>query len=248
MHSPAFMHRDQAGRSRPAFRDLDPLVRGAGQAVLRLGVFLGAAVGVKRNLHTRVDFVFVRLPRRSAALVLGGVLWISLRRRWTPLAALVDLVARLRIKRAFFETLRGRAIRMELQASQMFREEGGAVLPAFLWYLATHIALFLRPLAFFYLGWRLCLGPAELGLIFLTSQILLAVQLVPSGAGTLDGGLLAVVAIAGLSISVPQCTAFLLCIRFWDAAVVLTGAFLAARMGMGLLRQNGKPETPTPDA
>lgn len=37
------------------------------------GVFLGAAVGVKRNLHTRVDFIFVRLPRRSAALVLGGM-------------------------------------------------------------------------------------------------------------------------------------------------------------------------------
>ena len=80
--------------------------------------------------------------------------------------------------------------------------------------------MFLRPLVFFYLGWQIRLDPAELGLIFLTSQILLAVQLVPSGAGTLDGGLLAVVAIAGIHISVPQCTAFLLCIRFWDAAVV----------------------------
>ena len=37
------------------------------------GVFLGAAVGVKRNLHTRVDFIFKRLPRRVAALVLGGM-------------------------------------------------------------------------------------------------------------------------------------------------------------------------------
>ena len=184
----------------------------------------------------------------AAALVMGGVLWVSLQRRWTPLTALVDLVARLRVRRAFFERLHGRALRMEIQASQMFREEGGALLPAFLWYLATHIAMFLRPLAFFYLGWQIRLDPAELGLIFLTSQILLAVQLVPSGAGTLDGGLLAVVAIAGISITVPQCTAFLLCIRFWDAAVVLTGAFLATRMGMGLLRQNGKPEAPAPDA
>ncbi len=37
------------------------------------GVFLGAAIGVKRNLHTRVDFVFVRLPARAAALVLAGI-------------------------------------------------------------------------------------------------------------------------------------------------------------------------------
>ncbi len=37
------------------------------------GVFLGAAIGVKRNLHTRVDFVFVRLPARAAALILAGI-------------------------------------------------------------------------------------------------------------------------------------------------------------------------------
>ena len=184
----------------------------------------------------------------AAALVLGGVLWVSLRRRWTPLTALVDMVARLHVRRAFFERLRGRALRMEIQASQMFGEEGGGVLPAFLWYFATHVVIFLRPLAFFYLGWQIRLDPAELGLIFLTSQILMAVQLVPSGAGTLDFGLQEVVLLAGICIEKPQCQAFLLCIRFWDAAVVLTGAFLATRMGMGLLRQNGKPETPAPDA
>ncbi len=37
------------------------------------GVFFGAAIGVKRNLHTRVDFIFVRLPARAAALVLAGI-------------------------------------------------------------------------------------------------------------------------------------------------------------------------------
>ncbi len=178
----------------------------------------------------------------SAALVLGGVLWMSLKRRWTPLTALVGLVARLRLRRAFFQALHGRALRMELQASQMFREEGNSVIPAFFWYLATHVAMFVRPLAFFYLGWQFRLDVAELGLIFLTTQILLAVQLVPSGAGTLDGGLLGVVALAGIGITRPQCMAFLLCIRFWDAAVILTGALLATRMGMGLLRQNARPD------
>jgi TRAP-type C4-dicarboxylate transport system permease small subunit len=37
------------------------------------GVFLGAAVGVKRNLHTRVDFIFQRLSARASALVLAGM-------------------------------------------------------------------------------------------------------------------------------------------------------------------------------
>ncbi len=37
------------------------------------GVFLGAAVGVKRNLHTRVDFLFQRLSVRASALVLAGM-------------------------------------------------------------------------------------------------------------------------------------------------------------------------------
>jgi TRAP-type C4-dicarboxylate transport system permease small subunit len=36
-------------------------------------VFLGAAIGVQRNLHTRVDFLFVRLRPRVAALLLAGM-------------------------------------------------------------------------------------------------------------------------------------------------------------------------------
>jgi len=36
-------------------------------------VFLGAAIGVKRNMHLRVDFLFVRLPPRVAGLVLAGM-------------------------------------------------------------------------------------------------------------------------------------------------------------------------------
>jgi hypothetical protein len=165
------------------------------------------------------------------------VLWVSLARKWTPLSAVVALVARLRIRPTFFADLRERSLRMELQASRLFREGGRAVVTAFAWYLLTHVAMFARPLAFFLLGWHLRLNMAELGLIFLTSQILLAVQFMPSGVGTLDGGLLAVVTLAGMAITVPQCTVFLLCLRFWDAAVVATGALLAARAGMGLLRQ-----------
>jgi hypothetical protein len=185
------------------------------------------------TFHPRNGYVLA-----AAALVLGAVLWVSLSRKWTPLTAMVGLAARLRIRPAFFANLRERSLRMEWQASRMFREEGHAVVPAFFWYLMTHVAMFARPLAFFLLGWQIHLNLAELGLIFLTSQVLLAVQLMPSGVGTLDGGLLAVVAIAGIGITVPQCTAFLLCLRFWDAVVVTTGVLLAARTGMGLFRQN----------
>ena len=91
-----------------------------------------------------------------------------------------------------------------------------------------------KPLAFFYLGWQTRLGWAELGLIFLTSQVLLAVQLTPSGVGTLDGGMFAMLAVAGIAITRPQCAAYLLCIRFWDVAVVATGGLLAARAGARL--------------
>ena len=36
-------------------------------------VFMGAAVGVKRNIHTRVDLVFNRLPPAAAEWVLTGM-------------------------------------------------------------------------------------------------------------------------------------------------------------------------------
>ncbi|MFB3891625.1 MAG: lysylphosphatidylglycerol synthase domain-containing protein [Phycisphaerae bacterium] len=174
-----------------------------------------------------------------AAALAAGAIWVGLVRRWTPLTGLVGLLARLRIRRAFFNRLHGRAMRMELLASRLFRDEGGAVVPAFIFYLMSHVAMFIRPFVFFMLGWRLRLDMADLGLIFLVSQALLAVQLMPSGAGTLDLGLLGIIHIAGMRITDPQCATFLLCVRFWDAAVVATGALLAARAGVGLFR-NGK--------
>jgi TRAP-type C4-dicarboxylate transport system permease small subunit len=36
-------------------------------------VFMGAAAGVKRNIHTRVDLVFNRLPPAAAEWVLTGM-------------------------------------------------------------------------------------------------------------------------------------------------------------------------------
>lgn len=209
---------------------------------------IAALVGLRDVLfapaHMFVGVTIVALA--VVVLTLGAVLWVSLSRKWTPLSAAVALLARLRIRPAFFEGLHERAIRMELQASQMFRVEGGALAPAFCWYLLTHVAMFARPAVFFFLGWHIRLSVPQLGLIFLASQLMLAVQLMPSGIGTLDGGLMAVVAVAGMAISAPQCAAFLLCIRFWDAAVVATGAVLAGHAGVGLFRQHDKPDAEEP--
>jgi uncharacterized protein (TIRG00374 family) len=205
---------------------------------------IAALVGL-RDVLFRPPNLFLGVAILAVAgvvLALGAALWVSLSRKWVLLSAVVAVVARLRIRPAFFEKLRERTLRMELQASGMFRAEGGAIGPAFCWYLLTHVAMFARPAVFFFLGWHIRLSVAQLGLIFLASQLMLAVQLMPSGIGTLDGGLMAVVAVAGMAITVPQCEAFLLCIRFWDAAVVVTGAVLAGHAGVGLFR--GKETTP----
>jgi len=179
----------------------------------------------------------------ALALAVCTIMWLSLARRWTLLSFLAGVPTYVGLRRRFFRRLRQRSVRMELWASRVFREERHAVFPAFCWYLLTHVLLFVRPLAFFYLGWGIKLNVAELGLIFLASQVMLAVQFMPSGIGTLDGGMMAVVTIAGMPLSVPQCAAYLLCIRFWDASVVGLGMMLAARTGMGLFR--GAPNVTT---
>ena len=111
------------------------------------------------------------------------------------------------------------------------------IAPAFVLFMLTHVTMYLKPLLFFWLGWGKVLSPAELGLIFLTSQVLLAFQLTPSGVGTLDGGLFGVLAVSGIAITQPQCAAYLLCIRLWDGLTIAAGAALAAHVGVGLFAE-----------
>jgi len=170
----------------------------------------------------------------AAAVATAGVLWVSLARRWRPLTVLAGLLVRARVFPRFFSRLRVRARRVEDQASRVFAEERSMVAPAFCLFVLTHATMYLKPLLFFGLGWGTVLGPGELGLIFLTSQVLLAFQLTPSGVGTLDGGLFGMLAVSGIAITQPQCAAYLLVIRFWDGVVVAAGAVLAARVGVGL--------------
>lgn len=171
-----------------------------------------------------------------AALAVAAVaaLWVSLARRWRPLTVAAGWIARLGLLRRFFTRLRVRLRRVEDQASGVFRREGSMVAPAFVLFLLTLVTIYLKPLLFFYFGWGIVLPPPELGLIFLTSQVLLAFQLTPAGVGTLDGGLFGMLALTGIAISDPQCAAYLLCLRLWDGIIVAAGGVLAARAGLGL--------------
>lgn len=166
----------------------------------------------------------------------GVVMLVSLSRRRRPLTGLVELTARLRVGRRFFARLRSRARDMEDQASRVFCEEGWTALSAFGAFVVSHAAMFSKPAAFFYLGSRLPLGAGALCLIFVATQGLLAVQLTPSGAGTLDGGLIGTFALMGLDTpgNLAQCMAYLLCLRLWDAVIVGAGAMLGARVGARL--------------
>jgi len=172
------------------------------------------------------------LAAAAAALAALAVLWVSLTMRWLPLTALAGLLARARIFPKFFGRVQVRARRVEDQASRVFAEERRMVVPALGLFALTQMTMYLKPLVFFWLSWGTVLGPAELGLIFLTSQVLLAFQFMPSGVGTLDGGMFGMLAVSGIAITQPQCAAFLLCLRFWDGVVIAAGAVLAARVGV----------------
>jgi len=214
--------------------------------VLFLGVATAAAaIGFHRTL-----FGGANRPAGAAVLVaivaavaLFSVLWLSLRYKWMPLTFAMTGIGRLFLRPRISSYLRRRVLRMEGQASRVFRKEAPAVRRAFACYLVAHLTIFLKPLAFFFIGWRIRLGFSELSLFFLTCQVLLALQLTPSGVGTLDGGLLGMLRLCGISITAPQCAAFLLCLRFWDLLVVGVGLALSARVGLGLLtRLNGTAE------
>lgn len=174
----------------------------------------------------------------AGAVGLCVLLWFSLSRRWTPLRRATGWLVSLGLWRRFFLRLREQAYDVEQLCSRLFNEEGWAIVPAFFLYVLAHATIFFKPLAFFGLGlgWHVNLHMSALAMFFLATQILLSVQLTPSGVGTLDGGLFGVLALAGLNdvISPDKLIAYLFCLRIWDAVLVAVGATLAARVGAGL--------------
>lgn len=161
------------------------------------------------------------------------VLWLALSRHWKPLTFLVARISRIWSSSQFLKNLVGRCEEMETQVTRVFKEYGHRSFGVFCCFFLIHVVLFVRPAIFFALGSGLGLGLGELSLIFVASQALGALQLTPSGVGIFDGGLIGTFAVLG--IGEPMCMAFLLCLRFWDAAVVGLGIVLGGRVGAHIL-------------
>lgn len=202
----------------------------------------------------------------AALLCFSVILWIALSRRWRPLTRLVGLLGRLFPGWAWLARLKGRAAETEDQVSRVFCEEGKTSLIGFGYMLVGHAAIFLYPLLFIYLlreplrlrtGEPAYLSLGELSLIFAACQFILAIQLTPSGAGMLDGGLIGVFALIGLdrASDVGTCMAYLLCLRIWDAVVIGAGVVLGMRVGARILggkrpalENEQAPDCPAPGA
>jgi hypothetical protein len=208
-----------------------------------------AAVAYRKVLFGPYLAVGVTILVVAGMLVaLSVLLWVSLSQRWRPLTALAEGLARRRVLRRFFARLRGRTRAMEDQVSRVFCEEGNAAMAAFAALLLGHVAVFVKPGVFFYVGARMSLNLWQLCLLFVASQALLAFQLTPSGAGTLDTGLIGAFALMGLDDTqhLARCMAFLLCLRFWDILIVGAGAILGARVGAQLLATKVEPPASEP--
>jgi len=178
----------------------------------------------------------------AAVLVMCAAMMLSLWQRWRPVTQVVKLLEPLPLLRRRLSGLTERTRSMEDQVSRVFCEEGTATWTAFLLLLLVHVTILLKFAFFFHLGATpgdngMWLGPGELSFLFIVSQAVLALQITPAAAGTLDGGLIGAFALMGYGeqVWVAKCMAFLLCVRFWDAVIVAAGTVFAARAGTKLL-------------
>ena len=161
------------------------------------------------------------------------LLWVALYREWMPLTALVFRLCRWWSRSRLMRRLSQRTRDMEQQVHRVFAQEKAVASGSFGLLFLTHVSMFLRPAVFFTFGPYAGLDYGELALIFVATQALLAVQVTPSGVGTLDGGMLAVFALVDQSVT--ACMAYLLCLRFWDGVIIAIGMWLATRAGADLL-------------
>ncbi len=207
-----------------------------------------AAVEYKRVLFSPPNVVGGVALVVGALLMLGFsvVLWVSLAQRRHPLTRLTRGLAWFRPLRRPIARLRHRVEAMEDQVSRTFCEEGKTSFSAFAAMLVSHVAVFAKPLAFFIVGGHMRLGLGDLCLIFAAGQLILAVQLTPSGVGMLDGGLIGTFALLGYNSAddAAMCMAYLLCLRLWDAVVITAGALLAARAGARFFASKPPPLLP----
>ena len=171
----------------------------------------------------------------AGLLALCLLLALALVRRWCPLTWLVGGLARLGLASGGLGRLRERAREMEHQVARVFCEEGRTALRAFALIALSHAVIFVKPALFFLLGGSARLTFAELSLLFVAGQALLAFQCMPSGAGTLEAVMLGVFALLNAGVASSQVMAYVLCMHCWDGIVVIVGAILATRVGIRFL-------------
>jgi uncharacterized protein (TIRG00374 family) len=189
------------------------------------------------------DMLAVGIPLVLLGSVLLGVcilLWLSLTKKKHPLTRIVGWCSFVRPRSRFLARLRSRTRKMEEQVNQVFCEDGREATKAFCLFLTLHVLIFLRTAFFVYLATGEVLNLGETGLLFVATQGLLAFQVTPGSVGTLDGGLLGIFALLGLTDGI--CMAFLLITRFWDAVLVVLGALFGARVGASMLAGAPKGE------
>ena len=137
--------------------------------------------------------------------------------------------------------MRNRTRKMEDQVNQVFKEHGREAFQAFGVFLVAHLLIFIRPAFFVLLASGVWLTVGDSGLLAVASQGLLAFQLTPGSAGTLDGGMHGVFELLETPISEEPgvaaqiCMAFLLFTRFWDILIVGFGMMFGAKVGAGML-------------
>ncbi|MBN2449561.1 MAG: flippase-like domain-containing protein [Lentisphaeria bacterium] len=173
-------------------------------------------------------------------------LLVFLERRHRPLTATARGLARVLRGRPSIRRLAENTAVMEDWAGAAFLRHRVPVFLSLASFLVFHGMVILRPAAVFALGWGIGLTLSQLSVIFLVTQLLHAAQVTPSGVGTLDGGLLATLAVVDLSIRAPQCAAFLLYLRFWDAALAGIACLFALRAGVRLLGARDAAARPIP--
>jgi len=189
------------------------------------------------------DYIAVGLVLMILGTVLLAVsiaLWLTLMNRGRPLSFLVGTISLVRRRARFFAKLRNRTRKMEDQVNEVFNEHPRAALRVFGVFLLAHIIVFLRPAVFVILtdGHWLSLG--EIALLAVAAQGLLAFQITPGSAGTLDVGMLGVFSLLGLQDS--TCAVLLLFTRFFDTLIVGFGVYLGGRVGAGMLAGRPKGE------
>jgi len=138
--------------------------------------------------------------------------------------------------------LRDAARDTEVQIGETIRERRAAFSACLALASAPIVLVILKPLVFF-----ACLGRTlslpEVALLFVLTQVVLALQFTPGGLGVFEGGVVGAFALIG--VGAPEAMAYAAAQRIADAILIGAGVALAVRSGAGGFFGGG-PAEPAP--